>query len=136
VQPLSNGNVLIGWGDNPVVTEHSGDGTLVYEMTHVGTATYRVFRSEWVAQPTTVPDVAVKSSGASARVYVSWNGATEVTHWRILTGPDAGSLTQAMIVPRSGFETVASVPRAPAIAVAALDFNENVLATSRVVSSS
>jgi hypothetical protein len=136
VQPLRNGNVLIGWGDNPVVTEHAGDGTLVYEMTHVGTATYRVFRSPWVGQPQTVPDVAVEGGGASTRVYVSWNGATEVTHWRILTGSSASSLTQAVIVPRTGFETTATVPAAPVIAVAALDFNGTVLSTSKVIHTS
>ncbi|HEX4402499.1 MAG TPA: arylsulfotransferase family protein [Galbitalea sp.] len=133
VQPLVNGNVLIGWGDNPVVTEYTGDGRLVYEMTHVGTATYRVFRSEWVASPTTVPDIAASIVGNKTRIYVSWNGATEVRHWRILTGDGASSLSQAMIVPRSGFETASSVPRAAAVAVQALDFRGNVLATSRVV---
>jgi hypothetical protein len=133
VQPLVNGNVLIGWGDNPVVTEYSGSGTLVYEMTHVGTATYRVFRSEWVASPTTVPDVAVSVDGNTAHVYVSWNGATEVRHWRILTGKDANSLVQASIVPRSGFETSSSVARAAVVSVQALDFRGNVLATSKVV---
>jgi Arylsulfotransferase (ASST) len=133
VQPLSNGNVLIGWGDNPVVTEYTGDGRLVYEMTHVGTATYRVFRSEWVAKPSTVPDVAVSLAGNTAHVYASWNGATEVRHWRILTGKDASSLSPVTIVPRSGFETSASVPRAAAVAVQALDFTGNPLATSKVV---
>jgi len=133
VQPLTNGNVLIGWGDNPVVTEYTGAGQLVYEMTHVGTATYRVFRSAWVANPTTVPDIAVSATGNTAHVYVSWNGATEVRHWRILTGKNANSLAPTTIVPRSGFETSTSVARAPAIAVQALDFRGNVLATSKVV---
>jgi Arylsulfotransferase (ASST) len=133
IQPQPNGNVLVGWGDNPVVTEFAGDGTLVYEMTHVGTATYRVFRSEWVAQPTTVPDVAVEKSGDKAHVYVTWNGATEVRHWRILAGKDAGSLRQVAVVPRSGFETGASVPTAAAISVQALDFTGKVLSTSRTV---
>lgn len=134
VQPLSNGNVLVGWGDNPVVTEFDGDGQLVYEMTHVGTATYRVFRSEWVASPHTDPDIAVEVSGKTARVYASWNGATEVRHWRIRSGANATSLTTAAIVPRSGFETSASVGLASVFAVEALDFNGKVLGTSRVVS--
>jgi hypothetical protein len=93
-----------------------------------------VFRSEWVASPTTVPDVAAFMVGNKARIYVSWNGATEVRHWRILTGDGASSLSPAMIVPRSGFETSTSVPRAAAVAVQALDFRGKVLATSRVVS--
>jgi Arylsulfotransferase (ASST) len=133
VQPQKNGNVLVGWGDNPVVTEFDGDGNLAYEMTHVGTATYRVFRSEWVASPTTLPDVAVEKSDATARVYVSWNGATEVRHWRVLTGNDATSLSQAAIVPRSGFETAASVPSAGVIAIEALDYGGNVLGRSQVI---
>ncbi|HEY1530544.1 MAG TPA: arylsulfotransferase family protein [Galbitalea sp.] len=133
VQPQPNGNVLIGWGDNPVVTEYTGAGKLVFEMTRVGTATYRVFRSEWKANPLTLPDVAVESSSGSSHVYVSWNGATEVTHWRILTGKDVAHLAQAMIVPRSGFETSASVPRAALVQVEALDFDGKVLGRSRAI---
>jgi hypothetical protein len=133
VQPLANGNVLVGWGDNPVVTEFAGDGTLVYEMTRVGTATYRVFRSEWVASPKTVPDVAVEVSGGTARVYVSWNGATEVRNWRIRTGADATHLAPSATVPKSGFESSAAVPRARYYAVDALDFKGNVIGSSRPV---
>jgi len=136
VQPQRNGNVLIGWGDNPVVTEYTGDGRLVYEMTHVGTATYRVFRSEWVGNPVTRPDVAVDTQGKVAHVYVSWNGATEVTHWRILTGAGTGSLSPAVIVPRSGFETAASIPRAAVVSVEALDFSGKIVGTSRTIRTS
>jgi hypothetical protein len=125
--------VLIGWGDNPVVTEYTGDGRLVYEMTHVGTATYRVFRSPWVGTPRTSPAIAVERSGKTLSVYASWNGATEVRHWRILTGTSAASLRQAGIIARSGFETVGSVPRAAVVRVQALDFAGNIIGTSQVI---
>jgi hypothetical protein len=134
VQPQRNGNVLIGWGDNPVVTEYSGDGKLVYEMTHVGTATYRVFRSEWIGTPNTRPSVAVETTGTTANVYMSWNGATEVRHWRVLAGSSAASLKQVAIVARSGFETVAKVPHDRTISVQALDFSGTVLGTSQLIS--
>jgi hypothetical protein len=134
VQPLKNGNVLVGWGDNPAVTEFDGQGNVVYEMTRVGTATYRVFRFDWVGSPVGPPDIAVEKSGKDAHVYASWNGATEVVKWRILTGGGAGTLAQAIVVPRSGFETSASVPLAAAVAVEGLDFKGKVLGRSRVIS--
>ncbi|HEX4402500.1 MAG TPA: arylsulfotransferase family protein [Galbitalea sp.] len=133
VQPLENGNVLIGWGGNPVITEYTGDGKLVYKATHVGSASYRSFRHEWVAHPTTKPVIAVETKGAMSKVYVSWNGATEVRKWRIMTGKDAGSLTQAVIVARSGFETVATVPRSSVIAVQALDESGSIIGRSKAV---
>ena len=136
VQPQRNGNVLIGWGDNPVVTEYTGNGRLVYEMTRVGTATYRVFRSEWVGAPRTRPDVVVETSGQRAHVYVSWNGATEVRHWRILSGEHSDRLEHSLIVPRSGFETTASIPSAATVLVHALDYSGKILGTSQLIQAS
>jgi hypothetical protein len=36
---------------------------------------------------------------------VSWNGATRVDRWRLLTGPAPGALTPAATAVRTGFET-------------------------------
>ncbi|HEX3722736.1 MAG TPA: hypothetical protein VHV31_08080, partial [Nitrolancea sp.] len=78
-----------------------------------------------------------KGSGSTSDVgmtiFVSWNGATEVRSWRILTGDTEGSLREASVVVRNGFETAAKVRRARYAAVEALDIGGNVLATSKVV---
>jgi Arylsulfotransferase (ASST) len=133
VQLLPNGNVLVGWGIQPVVTEFDSEGRIVYQATKVGQASYRSFRDVWVAHPKTVPDVEVTSeSDGTMKVYVSWNGATEVRNWQVVAGADANSLKPVVIAPRTGFETSVSVAHAPAVAVQALDFGGNVLATSAV----
>jgi hypothetical protein len=133
VQPLPNGNVLVGWGGNPVITEYTSGGTLLFKATHVGSACYRSFRHEWVGKPVTVPDIAVESTGGKSRVYVSWNGATEVRKWRVLVGKTASALSQVVVVERLGFETSAIVPRSGAVAVQALDADGTVLATSKTI---
>jgi hypothetical protein len=105
------------------------------KITDLGTGSYRAFRSSWVGTPTTAPDLAVKSgSGGKLQVYASWNGATEVRNWRILAGSSATSLKAVGIVPRSGFETTASIAKAAVVTVQALDGQGTVLGTSAPVS--
>jgi hypothetical protein len=38
------------------------------------------------------------------KLYASWNGATEVESWELLTGTDAGQLEPVGSVPPDGFE--------------------------------
>jgi hypothetical protein len=49
--------------------------------------------------------VAERASEEELRVYVSWNGATEVESWEVLTGPRVERLKSLGSVPRDGFET-------------------------------
>jgi hypothetical protein len=134
MQVLPNDNVLVGWGTDPYVTEFSPDGTAVYQAAMSG-ATYRSYRSLWSGQPTTQPDVALKTaSGGKLNVYTSWNGATEVASWRILSGASASMLGNATTVPRSGFETLATIARASKVVVQALDSSGKVIGASGVVS--
>ncbi len=42
-------------------------------------------------------------------LYASWNGATEVSAWRVSAGPTLDSLDPVGSVPRRGFETVIDV---------------------------
>ncbi|PQE31127.1 arylsulfotransferase protein [Rutstroemia sp. NJR-2017a WRK4] len=88
VQVLSDtGNVLVGYGYNAAWTEFTAEGEALCDV-HVGTEkgfgtgavqTYKVVKKGWVGKPTTKPDVKV----VRERVWVSWNGATEVRTWRI-----------------------------------------------------
>lgn len=134
VQFLANGNVLVGWGADPAVTEFTPDGAAVYEATRVGTGSYRAYRSDWSAQPQTLPDVAgIPGNGSTMQVYASWNGATEVATWRFLSGATTDDLSEAGTFPKRGFETSAAIAAAPHLAAQALDRNGALLATSATI---
>lgn len=129
-QLLENGNVLVGWGTDASVTEFASDGTAVFEA-DLTAISYRANRAMWKAQPATLPDVGVKpASDGRLKVHASWNGATGVHRWRVLTGTGADTLTPVKTVHRSGFETSTLVTRAATVAVQALDATGAVLATS------
>lgn len=92
MQVMDGGNVLVGWRNTPAFTEITADGEVLCDM-HFGTSlvfeildfgwvkSYRAFKSKWVGTPKTKPDIKV----LNGRVFVSWNGATEVKSW-ILQG--------------------------------------------------
>jgi hypothetical protein len=96
---------------------------------------YRAFRSPWSATPSGVPDVATEGdSVGGGAVYVSWNGATEVRMWQVVSGADPNSLEPIGSVPKGGFETAITVhPNGRYLAVRGLDENGTVLGTSNVV---
>jgi Arylsulfotransferase (ASST) len=129
---LADGSAVVGWGTKPVATEFDPAGEAVFELRDLGAGSYRVWKHEWVGRPGTPPDVGVLRSGDSLEVYASWNGATEVAGWRVLTGADPGSLTEAGSGERSGFETRVDVPDSPAVQVQALDAAGSVLGSSAV----
>jgi hypothetical protein len=67
-------------------------------------------------------------------VHASWNGATEVSSWRVLAGKHSGSLATQTTIPASGFESSTTLPKEYArVAVQALDSAGHVLGTSRTV---
>lgn len=108
-QFLTNGHVFVGWGSNPVYTEFDERGRVVLDASFgrqggaPGTEadSYRAYRFEWKGQPTDRPRIAVKGS----TLYVSWNGATEVERWEVLTGPTPQQLAKTATVVKRGFET-------------------------------
>jgi hypothetical protein len=132
-QVLTGGNVLVGWGTVPAATEFTAAGDPVWQAT-LGGISYRAYRHEWTAHPTTAPAVAAKTERGGVRVFASWNGATEVRRWRVLAAADSASAVQpAGEVAVSGFETSLLVPSAARVAVQALDASGQVLATSRTL---
>ncbi len=143
MQVLPNGNVLVGWGSQPVFTEFTSDGRVVLDASlPAGKQSYRDLRAAWNGLPAEVPAlvidrvVAVTSSQHRINAYASWNGATSVATWRLLAGPSDGELRQIADIPRTGFETILSevVPAdATWVAVAALDTADNVLSTSDAI---
>jgi len=131
-----NGNLLVGWGAIPVITEYTRRGRIVFDA-HLKGATdgsYRALRSAWVGQPATPPKVAAQRRGDRLAVWASWNGATEVARWEVLGGDSPDALTRVAGRSRSGFETAISVPDQPShVAVRALDADGAVLGTSETI---
>jgi hypothetical protein len=68
-------------------------------------------------------------------VYVSWNGATEVSSWQLLQGPRKTELRPIRAVAKTGFETRIPLRTEDAgwIAIRALDRRERALGRSIAV---
>jgi hypothetical protein len=141
-QRVPDGDYVVGWGDQPRYTVFTADGDVVYEATMPGEPednihSYRAFRHPWTGDPPAVPNIARRGNTAATSVYVSWNGATEVAAWEVLTGGSPGALVPVTQVPKDGFETMIPVPNAGVfVAVRALDAAGATLATSAPAASS
>jgi hypothetical protein len=136
MQVLPNGNVFVGWGSTGYASEFSADGQLLFDADFSGSIqSYRCFRFPWIGRPTTQPTVVVDPvTNGTASVYVSWNGATEVVNWEVMSGADASQLASLGTYPRTDFETVLAVqPSGQTLAVRALDATGTVLATSPTI---
>jgi hypothetical protein len=136
VQRLSNGDVLVDWGNQPEITQYSPNGKKLIVDLSLSFQSYRGFRDPWVGDPTTRPSVAAQATESSTKVWASWNGATKVVSWRVLVGPAPTALTAiGAPVKRQGFETRISLSqRYPEVAVQALSSSGQVLGTSQPVS--
>jgi hypothetical protein len=138
-QTLPNGNVLIGWGSEPIISEFSHDGELLCDWRMFeDKQTYRAYKFEWAGTPTELPVVTVgRDSSGKRTVYASWNGATDVDAWQLIAGDDKATLAPVGDpVPRSGFETTLTLVGDGAfVAVQALAANGTVRATSNARSS-
>jgi arylsulfotransferase ASST len=135
LQALPDGNMMVGWGPEPYVSEYTPSGALVWDAIMAGkTNSYRAYRFPWTGTPTGAPSVAAETAGASTNVYASWNGATTIASWRVLAGSSPSALAPVGGGPFTGFESTIPVAGAPAyVAVQALDGAGNVLGTSAPV---
>jgi hypothetical protein len=137
VQVLSDGAAFIGWGSAPFFSEYGPLGQQIYNARfNEPVVSYRAYRFPWNAQPATAPAVAVSGRvHRLRRLFVSWNGATEVSSWRVLAGNQPRRLAPLLVSPTAGFETtIAFRTRARYVAVQALNGSGWVLSRSRVVS--
>jgi hypothetical protein len=138
LQALGNGDWFLGWGQVPDFSELGPEGQLLFDA-HLPAheQSYRSFRFAWTGTPAHPPTFALRSGGSGAgTVYASWNGATQVASWRVLTGLSAAHLQQVAQVARSGFETAIALPAATVghyMAVQALDEAGQVLGVSATV---
>ena len=113
VQQLPDLDEMVGWGQQPFLTEFDQRGRTVFDARFVSdTASYRAFRFPWSGTPTTPPSVAATSSGNRMTWYVSWNGATAVSSWRVLEGSSPTALQPVATARKTSFETAIETPRA------------------------
>ncbi len=135
-QPLADGTWQVGWGQEPWFSEFSASGQLLFDA-HLPAAyqSYTVLKFPWSGHPASRPQLAAHRHGRLGVIaYASFNGATEVTQWRLLSGPSASSLTPASTVARAGFETTIALPNRPAYLDAqALGAQGQVLGTSAII---
>jgi hypothetical protein len=135
MQTLSNGNAFMGWGQQPFFSEYSKTGKLLMAIGFPKPdISYRAYRYVFHGHPAGRPAAAVRASGKNTRVYVSWNGATDIASYQVFTGKSSKKLKLAKKVRRGGFETAVTVRgKGPAFRVKALDANGKVLGTSAIV---
>jgi hypothetical protein len=133
VQDLPGGGQFMGWGQRPYFTLFAGGRVLIDGHFVDENPSYRAFLEPWNATPSDPPAIAATRSPQGMTVYVSWNGATDVSRWRVLTGSRPGALTATAPVRRTGFETSISLPAAPYVAVQALNAAGHMLGTSRTI---
>lgn len=134
VQELPGGDDFVGWGQQPYFSEFNSQGQIVFDGRFVGNnSSYRAYRFPWIGTPSTLPSVSASTAGAATNVYVSWNGATQVTSWRVLAGASADALQVVTTASKQGFESQLTIPAAPYVQVQALDGAGRALATSAVV---
>ncbi len=137
VQTLPDGNVMIDWGNVPVLSEFAPNGSLLTDL-HLpwSNPSYRGYRLPWGGTPADDPAIAatVDIATNSSTLYVSWNGATGVSAWQVNAGASAGGLSPIGVAQRSGFETAITLPTTSGYAsVTALDGTDQPLASSNPI---
>ena len=136
VQLLPNGNVFVGWGEVPRVSEFHRSGRLLFDAI-LGNEyeCYRAFRLPWTGLPAEAPAIALTHRGRELTAYASWNGATEVRTWRLLAGANAGALGAVASTRASGFESALRTAAAAGshFAVQALDATGSPLGQSQTM---
>ncbi|KAL4400576.1 hypothetical protein ACI68E_001894 [Malassezia pachydermatis] len=130
------GHVVTDYGSTPAYAEYDANGEsvlLAYFANPNSSYAYRVYKDEWVGQPKTAPSVAKIGD----KVYVSWNGATEVTNWRVTQSSDSKDVNanaNSTDVRKTGFETAIPINlNATLTQISALGKDGNVLSKSVVL---
>jgi EmrB/QacA subfamily drug resistance transporter len=131
-QKLANGNTFVGWGEVPYLTEFSKSGKILFDGVFPSPdIAYRAYVQKWVGTPSYPPSAVSTTVDGRPAIAVSWNGATQVTRWRV-TGASGQTLATA---PRAGFETDIPVSSgAGRVTVQGLSASGRVLGSSKPVS--
>ncbi len=137
MQTLADENAVVGYGGVPAISEFGQGGSLLFDA-HLpfDMSFYRAFRFPWSGRPSSPPAVLtnLNNTGEETIVHASWNGASEVTSWRVLAGKRRETLAPQATIPANAFESSTILPKKYAYAaVQALDSTGQVLGTSRTV---
>ena len=134
-QLLPNGNVVVGWGGLPFITEFNRGGGVRFDAKlPQGGMNYRAFRLPWIGRPHRPPRLVRRAVSGRRRLFVSWNGATQVARWRVETRTGTEGFTPVLTRARRGFETPLPAPaNGDSARVVALAADGRVLARSNVV---
>ncbi|HEY5318213.1 MAG TPA: arylsulfotransferase family protein, partial [Solirubrobacteraceae bacterium] len=94
VQALPDGDVFLGWGQQPYFSEDTASGQQDFDAHFTEpTSSYRAYRFPWSAEPNSTPSLGTNPNpNGTMELYASWNGATDVSSWRVLAGASAASL--------------------------------------------
>jgi hypothetical protein len=135
VQPLDRGHTFMGWGTSSYFTEYGPGGAVLFDgRLKAGVGSYRAFKETWTGTPTTAPRMAAVRKGTGATLYASWNFATEVAGWVVLTGHSPQALRAVGVAKLGGFETEITIGHAHRyVAVEAIDGKGRVLAKSKAL---
>lgn len=139
-QVLDNGGTFIGWGSVPAVSETNAAGDPVLYATFGSYVyNYRAYTYNWTGRPSDNPALVTPAQPENATnpllAYFSWNGATEVTQWRLWGSVNNETGFQELdIVDKQGFETSwSSGNYTPFIFVEALSSEQESLGNSSTV---
>lgn len=113
MQILNSGNVFMGWSERAQQSEYAEDGTLLMKarLATDWLGSYRNYKFEYVGRPLARPDVYAavyfgQLNETRTKVYVSWNGDTEVRIWNLYNATASGDRAELITsARRTGFET-------------------------------
>jgi hypothetical protein len=131
VQTLANGNAFVGWGDVPFFSEFNRSGQLIFDaVMPTPDISYRAYVQRWVGLPLYPPSGAERTRNGVTTVYASWNGATELRGWRVVS-VSSGAKRVVAQKHKTGFETQIRVKRSGRFEVEALNAAGRVIGTSK-----
>jgi EmrB/QacA subfamily drug resistance transporter len=134
LQILPNGDRFVGWGQAPFMSLYSKSGKLLFDAALPDPdMSYRAYVQSWVGKPTYPPSGVATTTSGHTTVYASWNGATQVTSWKVVSGSGGSQVLGS--AKRNGFETTIHLSTtAASYKVEALDAKGHVLGTSKAFS--
>ena len=111
---FGKGNGFVGYGLVPVIREYgpADDGSDLIWQAQFGqekaVMSYRGFKMDWHGTPRNWDPVVVFEDPRvqTPRVYVSWNGATDITGWHVFAGDRQDQLKSIGVAEKKAFETV------------------------------
>ena len=135
VQVLPGGNVLVGWGAQPYVSEFAPTGELLFDAAlATNYESYRAYRIPWTGEGAGAPTIVTARKRSHTDAFVSWNGDTRVVRWIAMTGTSASTLSPVGSVRRTGFETGMRLSRhLVSLAVRGVDATGATIGTSALV---